>query len=152
MNQSVDFLHSRKLGWHIRFLCIFYKFVFYSKFSIEWFWNFSFNSWKSSTSVHLLLFQHLTWDNCLVEVSEGLTKQSKFCKLTKDIECFSKYFWCPSCDGFFNRPDTFNRHLMTCKDHWHIYPGTYLHFEKRCLKSWKISISQFRNITNYSTT
>ena len=81
INQLI-FLPSQKLGWHISFLCILYTFVLYSKFSIACFWHFSFNSWKFSTSAHLLLFQCLTWDIWLVEVSEGLTKQSNFYNLT----------------------------------------------------------------------
>ena len=42
---------------------------------------------------------------------------------TNDIDSFFKCFRCPSCDGFFNRSDNFNRHLLTCKDRVrHIFP------------------------------
>ena len=72
---------------------------------------------------------------------------------TNDIDSFLNCFRCPSCECFFNRSDNFNRHLMSCKDRVrHIYPKNVYHFEKRYLKSWKVSISQFRKITHYSTT
>ena len=72
---------------------------------------------------------------------------------TNDIDSFFKYFRCPSCDCFFNRSDNFNRHLMSCKDRVRtFFQRMYIHFEKRYLKSWKVSKSQFRKITHYSTT
>ena len=60
---------------------------------------------------------------------------------TNDIDSFFKCFRCPSCDCSFNRSDNFNRHLLTCKDRVrHIYPKKKIHFEKRYLKSCKVSI------------
>ena len=65
---------------------------------------------------------------------------------SNDIDYFFKCFRCPSCDFFFHRSNSFNKHLMNCKDQMRydypkiVYTLRETVFEK--LDSFNIPVSQ----------
>ena len=65
---------------------------------------------------------------------------------TNDIDSFFECFQCPSCDTFLNKFDSFNKHLLICKDRVnHLYPKNVYELRETLLKS----IFQFLKITNF---